>query len=87
MTLKAWNWLDYMSSQIVRLLTGKPLIHCWTGHSWTVEDDPATWPLRSDGEGFASFTCMRAWGHLPPHDFVPDSEIGLGFPEYPEAPA
>ena len=30
----------------------------------------------ADGDGS---TCMRAWGHLGAHEFVPDSEITMAF--------
>lgn len=54
--------------QAGRLLTRKPLVHCWA-------DGPDGWETES---GISS-TCMRAWGHLGRHEFVPDSTIGLTF--------
>jgi len=49
--------------QFWRFLRGKPLVHCWA-------DGP--------GDEIGS-TCMRLWGHLGTHDFIPDGEIEVSF--------
>lgn len=50
------------------------VLHCW-------EDGPVTDELDENGYpiGQIGSTCMLEAGHEGPHDFIPDSNIGISF--------
>lgn len=65
------------------------VLHCWTDRRTAIEEaHPNDYQMRDDwaetygdaGNG----TCMLERGHEGPHEFTPDDQIVIGFPEVPE---
>lgn len=56
------------------------MTHCWKGNDEDIEFGSDEW-----AEAFLNpATCMLEAGHEGPHEFVPDSEIGVTFIEREE---
>lgn len=59
-------------------MSGERLLHCWTGYRETLELGSDAW-IASYETGNA--TCLLQLGHVPPHEWTPDPEIGIQFVE------
>jgi hypothetical protein len=58
------------------------MLHCWQDHAAHVEETygfHSEEHLKTYGDDFVSGTCMLQHGHPGPHEFTPDSQIGVTF--------
>lgn len=69
---------------------GERVLHCWKDYTEHLEEihgwgTPAYWVAWaaqwSDEDTFHGSTCMLEDSHDGPHDFTPDSDIGVSFAE------
>jgi hypothetical protein len=66
---------------------GERALHCWKDerehladvHGWGTDAYWNAWALTWDGDVSLDGTCMLEAGHDGPHEFTPDSDIGVTF--------